>query len=140
MLALQTALIHTMVIVAAADGDMPDSELKHMGNVCRTWPIFRGFDIDTLPDVARECAVMLQVEKGLEKALARIGQSLRGATGETAYLLACEMAAIDGDANWQETRVLSQMRGALGLGRLEAACLERATQARYRAAEPVRFQ
>jgi tellurite resistance protein len=140
MLALHTALVHTMVIVSAADGDMPDAELKHMGNVCRSWPIFRGFDLDTLPDVARECAVMLQVDNGAEKALARIGQSLRGAAAETAYLMACEIAAIDGAANWQETHVLGQLRATLALGALEAACLERATQARYRTADPSRFQ
>jgi len=131
MLPIHSALVHTMVLVAAADGDMPDAELKQMGDICRTWPIFRGFDIDTLPDIARECAVMVQIADGAEKALARVGRSLRGKPAETAFLLACEIAAIDGGANWQESRILDQLRDALGLGQLEAAALERATFARY---------
>ena len=90
-------------------------------------------NIDTLPDIARECAVMLQIADGAEKALARVGQSLRGKPAETAYLLACDVAAIDGNANWQEGRILGQLREVLGLGQLEAAALERATRARYAA-------
>jgi tellurite resistance protein len=133
MLPTHSALVHAMVLVAAADGDMPDAELKQMGDICRSWPIFRGFDIDTLPDIARECAVMLQIADGAEKALARVGQSLRGKPAETAYLLACDVAAIDGNANWQEGRILGQLRESLGLGQLEAAALERATRARYAA-------
>jgi tellurite resistance protein len=48
-------------------------------------------------------------------------------------LLACDVAAIDGNANWQEGRILGQLREVLGLGQLEAAALERATRARYAA-------
>ncbi|MFM7346035.1 MAG: tellurite resistance TerB family protein [Tagaea sp.] len=131
MLTPHAALVHIMVVVAAADGDMPDGELQRMGQVCRLWPVFKGFDIDTLPDVARECAVMLQVTDGLDKTLARVRQSLPAHLRETAYLLACDVAAVDAGANWQEARVLDQLRHALGLDRLTCAALERATEARY---------
>jgi tellurite resistance protein len=133
MLTPHTALVHIMVMVAAADGDMPDDELQRMGQVCRLWPVFKGFDIDTLPDVARECAVMLQVGDGLEKALARVRQAVPASLRETAYLLACDVAAVDAQANWQETRVLDRLRHALDLDRLTGAALERAAAARYAA-------
>jgi tellurite resistance protein len=133
MLTAHAALVHIMVVVAAADGDMPDGELQRMGQVCRLWPVFKGFDIDTLPDIARECAVMLQITDGLEKSLARARQALPAHLRETAYLLACDVAAVDAGANWQETRVLDQLRHALDLDRLTAAALERATAARYAA-------
>ena len=125
------ALVHIMVVVAAADGDMPDGELQRMGQVCRLWPAFKGFDIDNLPDVARECAVMIQVKDGLDKTLARVRQALPAHLRETAYLLACEIAAVDGGANWQEARVLDQLRRALSLDPLTAAALQRATDARF---------
>ena len=135
MLTPHAALVHIMVVVAAADGDMPDGELQRMGQICRLWPAFKGFDIDNLPDVARECAVMLQVKDGLEKTLARVRQALPASMRETAYLLACDVAAVDAGANWQEARVLDQLRHALDLDRLTAAALERATAARYAAAK-----
>jgi tellurite resistance protein len=135
MLTPHAAFVHIMVVVAAADGDMPDGELQRMGQVCRLWPVFKGFDIDTLPDVARECAVMLQVKDGLDKALARVRQALPPHLRETAYLMACDVAAVDSGANLQEARVLDQLRHALDLDRLTAAALERATAARYAAAK-----
>jgi len=135
MLSPHSALVHIMVMVAAADGDMPDGELQRMGQICRLWPAFKGFDIDALPDIARECAVMLQVNDGLEKTLARARQALPAGLRETAYLLACDVAAVDAGANWQEARVLEQLRRALELDRLTAAALERATAARYAGAK-----
>ena len=44
MLTPHAALVHIMVVVAAADGDMPDGELQRMGQICRLWPAFKGFD------------------------------------------------------------------------------------------------
>ena len=38
------ALIYTMVIVSAADGDMDDSEMKAIGETVRRLPAFKGFD------------------------------------------------------------------------------------------------
>ncbi|MFZ9413665.1 MAG: hypothetical protein ACO3CS_02245 [Alphaproteobacteria bacterium] len=49
---------------------------------------------------------------------------------ETCYLCAAEIAAIDGRVPPEEMRVLQRLRSALGIDRLAAAALERATQAR----------
>ena len=92
MLTPHAALVHIMVVVAAADGDMPDSELQRMGHICSTWRAFNSFYTEELPDIARECAVMLQVKDGLEKTLARVRQAVPPRLRETAYLLACEIA------------------------------------------------
>ena len=44
MLDHHRALIYTMVIVSAADSDMPDAELRIIGDIVGDLPIFRDFD------------------------------------------------------------------------------------------------
>jgi tellurite resistance protein len=41
---VQAALIYVMVMVAAADGHMPDTELQRIGRLVRFLPVFQGFD------------------------------------------------------------------------------------------------
>ena len=50
---------------------------------------------------------------------------------ETAYLLACEVAAADGEASQAELQFLQDLRIALDLDRLIAGAIERAAKARY---------
>ena len=40
------ALIYTMVLVSAADGNMDDKELKAIGDIVRHLPAFEGFSED----------------------------------------------------------------------------------------------
>jgi tellurite resistance protein len=49
---------------------------------------------------------------------------------ETAYALACDIAAADGFASQEELRLLEMLRHELAVGRLEAAAIERGTRAR----------
>jgi hypothetical protein len=50
---------------------------------------------------------------------------------ETAYLLACEVCAADGDATQEELRFLQDLRIGLEIDRLIAGAIERAAKARY---------
>ena len=46
-----SALIHTMVLVSAAEGRMSDLELQAMGRIVRHLPVFAGFDPDRIIEV-----------------------------------------------------------------------------------------
>lgn len=127
----QSALIYTMVLVAAADSDMPDHELHRIGTIVQTWPAFRDFDAETLTDTARECAVILQTADGLERILAVIKSNLPANLLETAYFMACDIALNDGRLPFEEMRILQKLRSTLGLDRLVAGALERAVSARH---------
>ena len=50
-----SALIYVMVIVSAADGVMSERELKTIGNIAKTLPVFRDFEEHRLLPVAQEC-------------------------------------------------------------------------------------
>ena len=124
------ALIYTMVLVSAADREMSDDELEHIGNVVSHWPVFHDFDRDKLSTYAQDCAELLRGDNGLDTAIETIRAALPEKLVETAYALACDIAAADGFASQEELRLLEMLRHELKVGRLEAAAIERATRAR----------
>jgi len=125
------ALIYTMVLMSAADREMSDAELASLGEIVRTWPVFRDFDRNHLTEAAQDCAGLLQAEEGLETTVQRIDQDLPHRLRETAYALACEIAAADGSAGPEEMRLLEILRDRLEIPRLSAAAIEHATRVRH---------
>lgn len=125
------ALIYVMVLVSAADEDMTDSELATMGEMVRYLPAFRSFDRSRLAQVAGDCAELLGDEDGLEKAMDGIAAALPDRLRETAYAIACDVAAADGRVTPEESRLLEMLRYRLSVGRLPAAAIERAARARH---------
>lgn len=126
-----TALIYTMVFVAAAEGKMSDSELEVIGHMVRYLPVFRDFDTDRLIEIGADCANLLQDDDGLDEALELIAQALPARLRETAYALACDVAAADGSAVQEELRLLEILRHKLEIERLVAAAIERGAMARH---------
>ena len=133
MITPHEALIYAMVLVSAADREMPDRELESMGDMVAHLPVFRDFDRKTLTKVGAECAKLLADEDGLDKTLDQIKAALPKKLHETAYALACDVAAADGKVGQEESRVLELIRFRLDIGRLPAAAIERGSRARYMA-------
>ncbi len=131
MISPHDALIYTMVLVSAADRDMTDNEMQTIGELVRYLPAFRNYDREQLPKAAAACAEMLQGERGLDRALDAIAGSLPARLRETAYLLACDIAAADGKVSQEEARLLELIRYRIEVGRLPAAAIERAARARH---------
>ncbi len=126
-----SALIYTMVLVSAADREMTDNEIATMGEIVRSLPIFRKYDFDLLATAAETCAELLDAEEGLDTVLALIRQALPDELCETAYAVACEVAAADGKVSQEELQLLEMIRHRLDVGRLVAAAIERGVRARY---------
>lgn len=126
-----TALIFTMVLVAAAEGVMTDAELEAIGRQVRYLPIFRDFQHDRLTAVGSDCAELLKREDGLDLATEMIAEALPQRLRETAYALACEIAAADGALAREELRLLKLLRQRLNLDRLITVAIERGTYARH---------
>lgn len=125
------ALIYTMVLVSAADREMTDSELQTIGDIVRHLPVFSDYDQGKLAETSRDCAELLNNEDGLDRVLDVILASLPEKLRETAYALACDVAAADGEVSQEELRLLEMLRHSLPVGRLPAAAIERGTKARY---------
>ena len=131
MLDHHRALIYTMVIVSAADSELPDSELRIIGDIVRDLPVFRDFDEGELPRVLNDCTDLMSRENGLEQTLTAIKTALPAKLRETAYAIACDLVASDGEASQGELRIIELIRHRLSLERLVAAAIERGARARF---------
>ncbi len=126
-----TAIIYAMVTVSAADGDMTDAELAAIGEIVRTVPAFKDHDVNRLTASAEDCATLLAADGGFDTVLGIIARSVPEKLRETAYALACEVAAADLHAEEEELRVLELLRHRLDVDRLAAAAIERGVRARH---------
>lgn len=131
MLDHHRALIYVMVLVSAADADMTDLELEAIAENVRYLPVFKDFETDQLFEVARECTGLLQGAKGLDETLDLIKALLPPKLCETAYAVACDIAAADATATQEELRMLEMLRHKLNVDRLCAAAIERGARARH---------
>ena len=131
MAAHHDALIAIMVLTSAADNDMTDKELKKMGDVVGNWPVFENFSVADLPATATRISDALGQQDGLEALFDEMQDALSPQLRETAYALACEMAATDGVLTDEEMQILELVRHRLGIDRLIAAGIERGVRARF---------
>ena len=131
MLDHHRALIYTMVIVSAADSEMPDAELRIIGDIVEDLPVFRDFDKRELPRLLNDCTQLMSSENGLEETLEAIKTALPAKLRETAYVIACDLVAVDGEASREERRILVLIRDRLKIDRLIAAAIERSARARF---------
>ena len=121
-----------MVTLSAADRTMTDRELKKIGDIVQTLPVFSDFDREKLVAAAEACGNLLQDDDGLDKVLDLIATSVPPKLHETAYALAVEVAAADLHVEQEELRFLQMLRDRLDLDKLTVAAIERGARARYR--------
>ena len=127
----QEALICAMVLMSAADRAMSDAELAMMSRLVQELPVFSDFHPQEIEAVTETCLRLLEQSDGLDRACELIRDALPPRLRETAYLLACEVAAADGDATQEELRFLQDFRITMDIDRLIAGAIERAAKARY---------
>ena len=125
------ALIETMFLVSAADADITDAELSTIGDIVEHLPIFRDYDKGRFGQTLEVCTEILSQEDGLESGLASIKAALPPKLRETAYALACDVVAADGEATEEEIRILELLRRRFGIDRLTASAIERGARARF---------
>jgi tellurite resistance protein len=135
MIDTQAALIYIMVMVAAADNSMADSELHIIGDIVKHLPVFAEYDQNRLTQDLKDCATILGRDTGLEEALKSVKSAVPAKLRETAYALACDVAAAGAVARRelsQETlRLLELLRHRLNIDRLTAAAIERGARVRF---------
>lgn len=127
----EQALIYVMVTMSGVEGKINATELKEIGRVVKSLPIFKNFDTARLTTVAQECGEMLQEPEGLMAVLGLVRDQLSPKLRETAYALAAEVAAADLAVGKEELRFLAILRDIFGLDKLVTAALERSVIARY---------
>ncbi|CUH84697.1 tellurite resistance TerB family protein [Thalassovita mediterranea] len=127
----QDCLVAIMIAISAADANMRTAELVKIQNAVNHLPIFGAYDIDRIGDVSRIVFDLFSEEEGLDALFGLIRANLPEHLFETAYALACDVAAADGNIPESELRLLEEMRHELNIDRLHAAAIERGSRARH---------
>ena len=130
-LSAQDCLVAMMIAVSASDEDIRTAELIKIQSAVNMLPIFADYDTDRFNLVAQTVFDLFEQEDGLDALFGLIRENLPERLNETAYALACDVAAADGQLYEPELRLLEEMRHELSIDRLHAAAIERGARARH---------
>lgn len=130
-LSAQDSLVALMIAVSASDEHIQTSELVTIQQIVNHLPIFASYDVDRMRVAAQTVFDLLEEEDGLDTLFGLVRESLPAHLNETAYALACDVAAADGRLHQPELRLLEEMRHELDIDRLHAAAIERGARARH---------
>ncbi|MDF1854548.1 tellurite resistance TerB family protein [Pseudooceanicola sp.] len=127
----QDCLVALMIAVSVSDADVRTMELVKIENNVNTLPIFATFDLDRVKTLSQIVFDLFSEEDGLDALFGLIRDNLPERLFETAYALACDVAAADGTLREAELRLLEEIRYELDIDRLHAAAIERGARARH---------
>jgi len=128
----ETALVYTMVTVAASDNKMTDSELTRMTGIVGYLPAFQNYNVERLRGDTETCVDLLQSEEGLDAVLGLVEEAVPQSHLDLVYALACEVAASDSTLSQEELRLLEMIRHYFNIERLTAAAIERGIASRQK--------
>ena len=127
----EDCLVAVMIAVSASDQDIRTAELVKIKTAVNNLPIFGKYDLDRMNIAAQTVFDLFSVEDGLDALFGLIRDNLPEQLYETAYALACDVAAADGAIQQDELRLLEEIRYELRIDRLHAAAIERGARARH---------
>jgi tellurite resistance protein len=127
----QDSLLAAMMLTAAADGAVTEAERAAIAAQAARLPAFDGLDERRIGDMGAVIAEVLREEDGVDQVIRLMCDTLPEHLRETAYALACDVAAADGKLAMEEIRLLEIIRHELGIERLAAAGIERGARARH---------
>jgi tellurite resistance protein len=127
----QDALVTLMIAVSASDETIKTVELMKIERIVTYLPIFKSYDLDRLKQAYQTVFELFEEEDGIEALFGLIRSVLPKHLHETAYALACDVAASDGRLDEIELRFLEEIRYELNIDRLSAAAIERGARARH---------
>ncbi|NWG70514.1 MAG: tellurite resistance TerB family protein [Parvularculaceae bacterium] len=127
----QEAIIYLMVMAGASDGRITDRELRTIGRVVRSFPLFGDADEQSLVDTAESCGKLMGSQDGMHKVLAAAAAAIPRHLSETAYAAVVDVVTADEGLAMTEIRVLELVRNSLKVGDEGAQSIERAARARH---------
>lgn len=120
-----------MVAVSVSDETIKTSELVTIERIVNHLPVFADFDDERIKTVSQTVFDLLEEEDGLDALFGLVRDALPERLFETAYALACDVAAADGRLRETELRFLQEVRWELNIDRLHGAAIERGARARH---------
>ncbi len=130
-LSAQDCLVALMIAVSVSDENVRTAELVKIQSAVNMLPVFASYDTDRFGVMSTTVFDLFEQEDGLDALFGLIRDNLPERLFETAYALACDVAAADGTLDEAELRLLEEIRYELEIDRLHAAAIERGARARH---------
>ncbi len=127
----QDCLVAVMIAISASDQNIRTAELVSIESILDHLPVFAEYDKDRLKNVSETVFDLFSEEDGLDALFGLVRENLPDKLWETAYALACDVAASDGLLGESELQFLAEIRYELRIDRLHAAAIERGARARH---------
>ncbi len=127
----EDTLVAIMLAVSASDERIRTAELVTIERILNHLPAFVDFKTERLKHISNTVLDLFADEDGLELLWDSVRTTLPERLFETAYALACDVAAADGTLRESELRFLEEIRYQLEIDRLHAAAIERGARARH---------
>ena len=127
----EDSLVAIMLAVSVSDSQIGTAELLRIEASVNHLPVFATYDMDRARTVAQVVFDLLTEDDGLDALFGLVRENLPEPLWETAYALACDVAAADGTLHTTELRILEEIRHELNIDRLHAAAIERGARARH---------
>ena len=130
-LSAQDCLVAVMIAVSVSDENIRTAELVKIQAEVNHLPIFANYDVERITWLTQTVFDLFEQEDGLDALFGLVRENLPERLYETAYALACDVAAADGTLKEAELRLLEEIRYELNIDRLHAAGIERGARARH---------
>lgn len=127
----EDCLVAVMIATSASNENIRTAELVTIEAIINHLPVFANYDPDRLKTVSQVVFELFAEEDGLDAMFGLIRENLPEKLYETAYALACDVAAADGKLDDSELRLLEEIRYELSIDRLHGAAIERGARARH---------
>ena len=131
LFSVQDALIAIMIAEGLSDENITGREFLSISRIVDHLPIFQDYDQNRVQTIAQTVVDLFEEEDGLDALFGLVKESLPTKLYETAYALACDVAACDGRLLEAELQMLKEIRYELNIDRLNAAAIERGARARH---------
>ena len=131
------AVIYLMVMTSASDGRISETELRAIGRVVRSYPMFTDADEEGLVQTSEAAGQLMSSDGGLHKVIDSAAAALPSHLNETAYAAVVDVVTADENLDMTEIRVLELIRDALKVSDDGAAAIEHAARARHMTLEEI---
>ena len=131
LLSIEDSLVAIMIAEGLSDETISGRELLSISRIVDHLPIFQDYDKSRVEIIAQIVFDLFEEEDGLDALFGLVKHALPKNLFETAYALACDVAASDGRLLEVELQMLKEIRYELDIDRLNAAAIERGARARH---------
>jgi len=131
LMTAQDSLVAIMIAGGASDENMSNRELVSISRIVDHLPVFKNYEPSKIKLIAEMVFDLFEEEDGLDALFGLVREALPEKLYETAYALACDVAASDGKLPEVQLRFLEEIRHELNIDRLHGAAIERGARARH---------